>query len=172
MKSLYAMRHAKSSWSDPSLADFDRPLARRGIKAARSVARVLDDVDPRPELALCSTAVRAVQTYEAIASRLQYSITTVFRDDLYGASSTILLNVLRDAPENVSSVLLIGHNPGIQELLIALTENDGGDTAGQLRLHFPTAALAVLRIRGPWARLAPGRATLDNFVLPRTLETR
>ena len=170
MKTLYAMRHAKSSWKDPSLADFDRPLARRGEEAARHIARVLAVAEPRPELALCSTAARAAQTWEVIAAHLGYSIPISFLGELYGASSTTLLNVLQGVPRNVGSVLLVGHNPGMQDLIITLSEDDESDAARQVRLHFPTAALATLRVPGEWITLGSLATTLTRILLPRTLE--
>jgi phosphohistidine phosphatase len=168
MKAVYAMRHAKSSWSDQGLADFDRPLAPRGVKAARKMARILNEIDPRPEMALCSTAVRVAQTYDVMTERLDYKISPTFLDDLYGSSSTTLLRYLREIPEDVNAVLLIAHNPGIQELVIALTEYDGRDAAQQIRLKFPTAALATLRVDGDWAHLGPRQTTLEKFDVPRT----
>lgn len=167
MKTLYALRHGKSSWSDPSLDDFDRPLAPRGVKAAKRIARVLEDVDPPPALALCSTAVRAKQTYETIAAHLDYSIPASFLDELYAASAATLVNALRDIPDDVASALLIGHNPGLQELLILLIGRDDGDAVVQLCENFPTAALATLRVRGEWKNLGANRATLTRLVLPR-----
>ncbi len=172
MKTLYAMRHAKSSWSDASLADFDRPLARRGVKAARNIARVLTDVEPRLALVLCSTATRAAQTYEVIAAHLGYSIASSFLDELYGASPAVLLDVVRGVPDGVGSVLLIAHNPGMQEFLIKLSEDDDGDASRQVRDQFPTAALATLRVRGEWTDLGSNRTTLTSVVLPRSLERR
>jgi phosphohistidine phosphatase len=170
MKAVYAMRHAKSSWSDPGLADFDRPLAPRGIKAARKMARILNEADPRPTVALCSTAVRVTQTYDVMTKQLDYKISPSFLDDLYGAGATTLLRYLRDVPEDVKAVLLIAHNPGIQELVISLTEYDGEGAAQQVRLKFPTAAVATLRIEGDWAQLGPRQTTLERFDAPRGRE--
>jgi phosphohistidine phosphatase len=172
MKTLYAMRHAKSSWKDASLADFDRPLARRGVKAARNIARVLTEVEPRPALALCSTAARAAQTYEVIAAHLGYSIAASFLDELYGASPAVLLDVVRGVPDALGSVLLIAHNPGMQEFLIELSQDDDADASRQVRDQFPTAALATLWVRGEWTDLGPNRTTLTSVVLPRSLEHR
>ncbi|MGB9113577.1 MAG: histidine phosphatase family protein [Acidimicrobiales bacterium] len=170
MKTLYMLRHAKSSWSDPVLEDFNRPLALRGIKAAGKIARVLDGIRPRPEIVLCSSAVRATQTCEIVTSRLGRALSTTFLDDLYGAGAATLLNTLRNTPRSISAVLLIGHNPGLQELVVALTENEGGDAARQVGERFPTAALAVLRIGSEWKNIGPEQTTLERLILPRALE--
>lgn len=170
VKTLYAMRHAKSSWNDANLDDFDRPLAPRGAKAARRVGRFLEGVDPRPTFVLCSTATRAVETYEALAGRLSYTLSTSFRDDLYGASAASMLEIVSNAPDDVTALLLIGHNPGVQDFVAGLTSKDERIDAEQLRDHFPTAALAKLTVRGRWSDLGDDGATLESFVIPRALE--
>jgi phosphohistidine phosphatase len=167
MKTVYAMRHAKSSWNDPGLSDFDRPLAPRGIKAARKMARMLNEVEPRPTLALCSTAVRVRQTFEVMTERLVYPISALFLEELYGAGPTTLLEQLHEVPADVDAVLLVAHNPGMQELVIALSENDGDEAAAHVRLEFPTAALATLRVKGDWKSLGPENTTLEALDLPR-----
>ena len=156
MKSLYLLRHAKSSWDKPDLADHDRPLAPRGRAAARRLAVYMRKAKVRPELVLCSSAVRAWQTYKAIAPALGASVEVSVEDALYGASSADLLDRLRVLPEQVGAVLLIGHNPAMQELATELAGDGDPASLALLGDNFPTGALAALDVPGRWAELGPG----------------
>jgi phosphohistidine phosphatase len=169
LKSLYLLRHAKSSWDKPDLADHDRPLAPRGRTAARRIAVHMGKAKVRPELVLCSSAVRAVQTYNTIAPALGKSVDVSVEDALYGAGSADLLERLQVVAEDVGTVLLIGHNPGLQDLALELAGD--GRPAGMAVIgeKFPTGSLATLKISGPWGGLGPGRAYLDSVVVPREL---
>jgi phosphohistidine phosphatase len=169
LKRLYLLRHAKSSWDKPDLADHDRPLAPRGREAARRMAVHIRKAKVRPQLVLCSSAVRAVQTYKAIAPALGSSVEVSAEDALYGASSADLLERVQAVPEQVGTVLVVGHNPGLQDLAIELTGD--GEAAGMAVLgeKFPTGALAALDISGRWAELGPGQAYLASLVVPREL---
>jgi phosphohistidine phosphatase len=159
---LYLLRHAKSSWDDAGLADHDRPLAKRGRRATKAIARHMSEHDIAPELVLCSTARRTRETFERIAPALGTPAVS-YEDELYGAGDSELLERLRKVPDDVSSVMLIGHNPGIEDLASALV---GRAVASK----FPTAALATLELAGRWREAAPGRAELIDFVVPRDLD--
>jgi phosphohistidine phosphatase len=122
-----------------------------------------------PVLVLCSSAVRAVQTYDAIRPVLGSSVELSVEDDLFAASATGLLGRLRDLPERASAVLLIGHNPSVHDLAVELA-GDGERTAlARLRLRFPTGALATLSMAGAWGAVAPGQAYLESFTVPSDL---
>jgi phosphohistidine phosphatase len=168
-RTLYVMRHGKSSWADSSVPDVERPLAPRGEKAARRMAKRLAQALPPPQLVLCSTATRAVQTYQPIGKLLGKSVEVLMEDDLYGASGTALMTRLRALPDETKSVLLIGHNPGVQDLLIELAS--GGDPARleEVRASFPTCALATIRARGNWSELGPTTASVEDLAMPRAL---
>jgi phosphohistidine phosphatase len=167
MKRIYLLRHAKSSWKDDTLPDHDRPLAGRGRKAAKAIARHLRAEAIAPELVLCSTALRVRQTLERIEPALGRRLVRV-EADLYGASAHALLERLRGVPDTVSSVMVIGHNPGLQELVLQLARP--GPELSAVRLKFPTAALATLAFAGArWADLDAGAAELVAFVRPRDL---
>ena len=161
------MRHARSSWEDPILADHKRPLVPGGREAARRVAVHLNQARIHPDVVLCSSATRALQTYDAIAPVLDDSCSVFVEDALYAASSTDLLFRLRDLPEWAETVLLIGHNPGLQALAVALV----GDRSSSARLNerFPTGALATLTADTPWVVLGPGRAQLRSLIVPSEL---
>lgn len=164
-KTLYLLRHAKSSWDHPMLADADRPLAPRGLKACDRLARYAEREQIHPELVLCSPARRARQTLERIAGSLGDPPTTI-APSLYAASPGELLRRLHDLPEPVGSAMVVGHNPGLQELAILLA----GENSGAADDGFPTGALATLVFDGAWGDLEPGTACLRALVVPRQLD--
>jgi phosphohistidine phosphatase len=166
---LYLLRHAKSSWDDPGLEDSDRPLAPRGRRASALVAEHLRGDHVAPALVLCSSALRTRETLAAILPALEGEVEIRIEDRLYLAGADALLARLNEVPDSLPSVLLIGHNPSIQEL--ALTLAGRGDGLDRLRERFPTGALATLGIpTGGWSGLRPRAAVLESFVLPRELE--
>jgi phosphohistidine phosphatase len=155
---LYILRHAKSSWEDPDLEDHDRPLAPRGRRAGELLHEYVREQGIRPSVILCSTARRARETLEAAG--LEGEI--YFEDELYGASAGALVGRLRRVPRATSSVMLIGHDPALHDLLATLAPRR---QAGK----FPTGALATLTFTSPWSGLGPGGAELSGFVSPRDL---
>jgi phosphohistidine phosphatase len=163
LKQLELLRHAKSSWADPDIADHDRPLNARGRTAAALVGRHMHEQTPAPDLVLCSSATRTRQTLQLL--ELGAGAQVRFEDELYGAGAAGLLAQLRAVPATVGTVLLIGHNPGIEDLTRMLDRD--GLTSVQ---KFPTAALAVLRFDiGAWKELHPGIGHLVTFFTPRDL---
>jgi phosphohistidine phosphatase len=142
-------------------------LAPRGRRDAKRIAKHLERLDIEPELTLCSSAVRTRETLDLVG--LGFGAGTVrLEDELYGASAGELLDRLRHVPDWTASVMLIGHNPGLQNLALLLAA-DGG-LRHRLEEKFPTAALATLTIeRTPWRRLAPGDAVLTAYVVPKQL---
>jgi phosphohistidine phosphatase len=164
MKRLHLLRHAKSSWDDPDLPDHERPLAPRGEKAARRIAEHVRREGIRPELVLCSTALRARQTLAALLPVLAGDVEIRVEATLYGAGVTQVLARVREVDEGVGAVLVVGHNPTLHELALVLTER--GDALEQ----FPTGALATVAFTVPWAQLASGGAKLEGLVVPRELE--
>jgi phosphohistidine phosphatase len=170
VRTLYLLRHAKSSWDDPGLADHDRPLAPRGQRAATTMAEHLRDEGIAPELVLCSSSRRTRQTLERIASALGDEAEVEFERELYAASAQELLDRLRDVDDDVESVMVIGHNPGIEQLALSLAGE--GAKLADMRRKFPTAALATLDVESGWSELQPGGATLADFVKPKQLARR
>jgi len=169
VKALYLLRHAKSSWANGSLTDHDRPLAPRGEKATRALARHIAEKRIAPALVLCSTAVRTRQTLDGIASALGEDVDVWHENALYGASAHELVKRLRKLPPTVPSAMIVGHNPGLEDLALELIGD--GDAGALARLHakFPTGALATLVVSDTWKALAPGTATLTAFIVPRDL---
>jgi phosphohistidine phosphatase len=168
MHTLYLLRHAKSSWDDRSLPDRDRPLAPRGRRDAKRIAKHLARLGTGPELILCSPSKRTRQTLDLIRPVLGATSTVTLDEDLYAASSDDLLERVRLVPEAVASVMLIGHNPGLHRLALELA-SDGGEL-DRLEAKFPTAALATLTIaERTWNGLRPADAVLAAFVVPKQL---
>jgi len=170
MKRLLLLRHAKSNWDDPALDDFERPLAPRGRRAAPQMAAALVERGWAPEAALVSPAARTRETWALVAAALPASPEPLFPQALYLASAAVLLGELRAVPAAVGSLLLLGHNPGL-ERLAALLAGPGSDpdALAALRSKFPTAGLAVLEVDGEWSALAEGGGRLVAFLTPKTL---
>ena len=167
MHSLYLLRHAKSSWADPTLPDRERPLAPRGQRDAKRIAEHLVGLGVAPELVLCSSARRTRETLELLEPALG-AATVSLEAGLYGASAGTLLERLRAVPEPVASVMLIGHNPGLEDLALELASS--GTELERLGTKFPTAALATLTIgAATWERLSRGDAVLAAYVVPKQL---
>jgi phosphohistidine phosphatase len=167
VKTLYLLRHAKSSWDDETLTDHERPLAPRGERAAKLIAEHLKvTLAAGPELVLCSTAVRTRQTLELVAPGLG-DPRVEFDEAIYGATAGGLVGMLRSVPDEVESVLVIGHNPGLQGLALELAST--GARLPQLATKFPTCAVATLAVAGPWSALDEGDAELTAYVTPKQL---
>jgi phosphohistidine phosphatase len=168
-KTLYLLRHLKSSWDDALLGDHDRPLAPRGRKAGKKLARHVRQNGVAPELVLCSPAVRTRETFDAVRSALGKPEAR-FLPQLYAASDDDLLAAVRGVEPEVRSVLLIGHNPGLHDLALALTGRGDEEARGRLREKLPTGALVTLSFRaGAWIELMPGSGELVDYVVPREL---
>lgn len=168
MKTLYLLRHAKSSWEDESLDDFDRPLARRGIDAAPRMAEHMKREGWIPDAVLCSAARRAVETLELIAPVLGLDAAARIEHDLYLADPDAMLDRIRGQPDEAASILLIGHNPG-QEILAKMLCGDGRKKAiKRLKKKYPTGALAVITFKADsWLQVAEGTGFLEAFVRPK-----
>jgi phosphohistidine phosphatase len=171
VKRLYLLRHAKSSWADPHLSDHDRPLAPRGRRAASRIGRYLRSAGMEPEEVLCSTAARARQTLDAVLPFLEPHVTVHVEGEIYRADSDELLQRLREVSPTVGSVMLIGHNPSIQELALTLAnDGDGHHLTARLAEKFPTAGLAAFAVPSDeWSELGRGHARLERFLVPREL---
>jgi len=166
-KLLYLLRHAKSDWDDPALPDKDRPLAPRGRKAASALAGHIERSGISPALVLCSPARRTMDTLRLISGSFRDPVEILVEEKLYGAGMGELLRRLRTVAEATLSVMLIGHNPAIQELALALARSV--DDLKQLKGKFPTGAMATLAVPGAWKDLGAEPADLLEFALPREL---
>lgn len=172
MKSLILLRHAKSGWDDPVARDFDRPLNDRGRRASRTVGRWLRDQGVTFDHVAASPATRCVDTIEELAVGLGRRLTPAWDRRVYLASADTLLEVVQEAPAEAASLLLVGHNPGLEELVLMLVPDQADDELrDELEDKFPTAAVAELTFATDrWADVAPNGATLARFVRPRDLD--
>lgn len=163
------LRHAKSSWDDPDLPDRLRPLAPRGVRAVGSMARHLRAAAVAPDLVLCSPARRAVQTWEGVAPGVPPDTAVEIDEAIYHADADELFVRLRDVRSRIRSVLLVGHNPGLQDLAVDLVGSGDVGLRERLLTKFPTGALATIDVPGDWHDLTWGAASLLAFVVPREL---
>ncbi|MEU4008475.1 SixA phosphatase family protein [Streptomyces pseudogriseolus] len=167
LRRLVVLRHAKSARPE-GVADHERPLAARGRRDAPAAGRVLADMDCLPGLALCSTAVRARRTWELAAAQWGTPPPVRFDPRLYHADVPTLLGVVRETPAETETLLLVGHNPGLEDLVLTLAADGLDDTLARVRAKFPTSAVAVLDWRGAgWRDLVPGGALLTSVAVPR-----
>ena len=169
MRTLHLLRHAKSSWNDATVPDHDRPLAPRGARAARKIAEYLSSASAHPALVLCSSARRTVETLEALRPAIDETAEVSLEPQLYGADASEILELLRTVAPQIREVLVIGHNPGLEELAIDLAGDEDGALVDALRTKFPTGALATFDVQVDWAGLGPGHSHLTHFVTPRDL---
>jgi phosphohistidine phosphatase len=166
MKTLLLLRHAKSSWDAPAPRDFDRPLAPRGERDAPKIGKALRESGVAVELVVSSPAARARQTAELVTAAAKLKAPLHFDDAIYEAGVSALLGVVRGLPEDVDTAMLVGHNPGFEDLLGTLV----GDADGAARVRVPTAMLACVELESPrWRDVTAGAGTLVWMVVPRLL---
>lgn len=164
---LVVLRHAKSDWPE-GVPDHERPLAARGRRDAPAAGRALAETGCLPDLAVCSTAVRARQTWQLASAPWDTEPPVRYEPRVYAADVPELLDVVRHTPAEVGTLLLVGHNPGLEELVLELAGDALGDALDEVRLKFPTSAIAVLAWHGStWRALAPGTALLTSMTVPR-----
>ncbi len=171
MRRLILLRHAKSDWADRALSDHDRPLAARGRAAAPLIGKWLAQSEGSPDRAVVSTARRTRETWALVARELDGAPEPVFERRIYEARASDLLDVVRETPDRVGTLLMVGHNPGMAELAARLVGAGDGEARLRMARKFPTAAVAVMEVYGDgWADLAPRTASLVDFVTPRDLD--
>ena len=170
MKSIYLLRHAKSSWDDNSLSDHDRPLSQRGRAAAPRIGAYMRGGGYLPDLVLCSTSTRTRQTLKAVLSELEVEPAVEFLEELYLAAPSEMLDLVTSVPDTVEAVLLVGHNPGTGMLAAALSGDGLPERMDLMRAKFPTTGLAIIDLSvDRWKDTTGGCGTLKEFVRPRDL---
>jgi phosphohistidine phosphatase len=168
MRQLLLLRHAKSSWDDPKLADFDRPLAPRGLKTAPLMGRELARRGWLPDLALVSPALRTRDTWRLVAAELPKHVPAEFAEELYEAAAGAILARARQA--KATRLLVVGHNPGLQHFAMRLAgPGSDEDVFKKIEAKFSTGALARFTVQDDWANLEFGGARLTHFVRPKDL---
>jgi phosphohistidine phosphatase len=165
---LHLLRHAKSSW-DESVDDAERPLTRRGREAARRVGESLPAALGAVDLVLCSTALRTRETAELVLAGFAAPPGIQFEEVFYLAGRSVLMRRLSALDEGAAAVLVIGHNPGLHELALALASPDSPRYRALAAGKFPTTARASFAIESPWTRLGQSRHALTDYVTAKSL---
>lgn len=167
-RKLIIMRHAKSDWKDHSLADFDRPLNKRGAKDAPRIAQWMVTQNLKPDILICSPALRARQTASEIIKHLKLPETSVvFDKQMYLASTNTLFNIVRTQNDECGTVMLVGHNPGLENLALAITEDQmPHQFDGSL---MTTANIFLFRVETSWSNLKPKCAEFIQLMRPKEL---
>ena len=171
MKTLTLLRHAKSGWDDQVPRDFDRPLNARGRRAAVTIGRHLRDTPAAFDHVVASPALRVVETLDEVESGYGRTLAPAWDRRIYLASAATLLDVVRDLPAGMANALLVGHNPGLEDLVLMLVPDMAEPLRDAVEEKYPTAALAVMVFDvADWADVAIGGARLTRFVRPRDLD--
>lgn len=169
MKQLLLLRHAKSKWKGSAKhgSDHDRPLARRGVKDARTLGKLLAASDPKLDRVLCSSAVRARQTWELLEGRLGTGVEVQTQRSLYMPTREALLSHIAQLPKELQTVLIVGHNPSLEALALSLVKKGEPALRARLAEKFPTCTLCVLVWPGDtFQDVASAEVSLRTFVTP------
>lgn len=172
MKKLTLLRHAKSGWDDPVSRDFDRPLNAKGKRAAERVGQYLRAQDIHFDHVVASPAVRVVETIEHLAEGTGELMAPAWDKRIYLASAVSLLDVVQEADDAYESLLVVGHNPGLEDLVLMLVPDRPEDAArDQVEEKFPTASVAEISFPVErWEDVRPNGGELSRFVRPRDLD--
>lgn len=165
---LLILRHAKSSWNNTQLRDYDRPLNKRGKRDAPLMGQWMKEQGLIPDYILSSPAKRAEMTLKAVTPMLGLSLDLIaWEPAIYGASHRTLLRILRTCPDDAKRILLVGHNPGLENLVMDLL---GPHDAPELSYDFlKTATLVHLKIKTPWSEIVPKEAEFISITRPKSL---
>jgi len=171
VKTLWLLRHAKASPGTDGMADRARPLAARGREAAQRIGRHLAARGVRPDLVLCSPSLRTRETIELVENQLGSGLSIEFEAELYLASDRDLLDRIKATPNDVASLMLVGHNPGFEQLALALAVRGDAGALEKLKEKFPTGALAELTSPAQRWRQFARECELASFVTPKALRS-
>jgi phosphohistidine phosphatase len=160
MRTLYLLRHAKSSWKDDSLADFERPLKRRGREAAEAIGEFLASKKVDLSVLISSPSIRTRQTIDIVQKHAKLGVEARFDQRIYEASLATLVQVVSEIPDDNKAAMLVGHNPGMEELLAFLTRE---------HRHVPTGALSRISLESSWKEAGRSSGKLEWFVTPKDL---
>ena len=171
MKTLTLLRHAKSGWDDAVPRDLDRPLNPKGRRAAQAIGREISAMGLNFDRVLASPAVRVRETIEEAERGLRRALAPEWDRRLYLASAATLLDVVHEQEDAAETLLLVGHNPGLEELVLALVPDARGGLRDAVEEKYPTATLAEMTFAvDGWSEVACGGATLTRFVRPRDID--
>lgn len=171
MKRLILLRHAKSSWDDPVERDFDRPLNGKGLKSAQAMGSYMRENGITFDHVIASPAVRVTETLAGVSLTYGEEIAAQWDRRIYLASNMTLLDVVQEAPDDVESLLMAGHNSGIEDLVLLLVPESKSDTEREkVEEKYPTGALAEMSFDvDSWVDVEKGTGKLVRFIRPRDL---
>ena len=162
MKQIYILRHAKSSWDNSNLSDFERPLADRGISDAKKMSNFLKDMNIKIDKVLCSNAIRAKETFDLTADGFNFEIDkATYLDKLYFGDTTTIIQDLKELDESLNNILIVGHNPTLHYLVEILTNESIN--------RFTTCNLATISHDGEWVSLNSQQCSLKSLIRPKEL---
>ncbi len=162
---LVILRHAKA---EPGAAtDHERVLTGRGRKDSLAAGRWLAEAGIKPDRTICSTAARAKETWALAAMEFGDDIATHYERKVYSGEAEDLLRMVNETPDEIRTLVMVGHNPTLHTLVLALAGSGEERLLSEARDHFGTAAVAVLDVAGKWSKLGEGQATLAEFAVPR-----
>tara|TARA_Y100000748_G_C15205358_1_gene375172 strand:+ start:76 stop:570 length:495 start_codon:yes stop_codon:yes gene_type:complete len=162
MKEIYVLRHAKSSWDNSNLSDFERPLADRGISDAKKMSKFLKDMNIKIDKVLCSNAIRAKETFDLTADGFNFEIDkATYLDKLYFGDTTTIIQDLKELDESLNNILIVGHNPTLHYLVEILTNESIN--------RFTTCNLATISHDGEWVSLNSQQCSLKSLIRPKEL---
>jgi phosphohistidine phosphatase len=170
MLTLSLLRHAKSSWDNPGLQDFDRPLNDRGREAAPRMGSFMAKNGIVPELVICSPSVRTRQTLELVLPHLSPSPNVVYDDTVYHGSAATMLKRIRAVEANTGHIMIVAHDPGVRSLAMDLAGSGDPELLQALAAKFPTTGLAVIDFDAQaWSKVRRGAGRLRIFMTPKRL---
>ena len=174
MKTLALFRHAKSDWNDARARDFDRPLNGRGRKGAKLMGRHIARYKPHWDRIIASPAARSAETIEIASKGTSALLPINWERRIYLASSATLLDVLREQDDGLDAILVVGHNPSLEDLIFDLVPDDGSSPLREMvEEKFPTAAFAVIEVGvDKWSELTEGTGRLVHLTRPRDLDPK
>lgn len=171
MKTIFLLRHAKSSWDDPVERDFDRPLNRRGRRAAETIGRYIRDENLRFDRVVSSPAVRVIETLDGVEAGTGRRLGAAFDRRIYMASAMTLLDIVHETDDDIGVLMLVGHNPGLEDLIFMLTPADGTHIRHEVDIKYPTATLCEMVFGvDHWDQIDEGAGKLARLVRPRDLD--
>ena len=170
MLHLYVMRHSKSSWSDPSLDDFDRPLSKRGKNNAKLICEFFIKKNLKFDLVYCSSSKRTIQTLNILSEKISFK-KIIKKKALYHASEDEIIHILKQTGDNYKTLLLINHEPSMSELINRICLKENSDQFENLKRKFPTAAVAEVNFNfNDWEKLSKVKGKLISFIKPKDLQ--
>jgi phosphohistidine phosphatase len=171
MKTLTLLRHAKSAWDDPARRDFDRPLNRKGRRAAWLIGAEMRERGLAFDRVVASPAARVVETLADVGEAYGQPIRARYDERLYLASVATLLEIVHATDDGAQRLLLVGHNPGLERLAMLLTRDEGGGLRGEMSVKYPTATIVEISLPvDRWRDVAAGVGRVERFIRPRDLD--